>query len=104
VDDFKVSGQTTPITISTVTFSDSRVWFADLRLHYQLQGFDRALPVTISLYNIQGKHIKTLVNEPKSAGRYTVKLSDKKHTLASGLYFVKVKAGDLMKTVKILKK
>jgi hypothetical protein len=104
IDDIKVDGQATSITTSTVTFSDSRLWIADSRLHYQLQGFDRALPVTISLYNIQGKHIKTLVNEPKSAGRYMVKLSDMKHNLASGLYFVKVKAGDLMKTVKIFKK
>ncbi len=51
------------------------------------QGF-----VTLKIYDVTGREIKTLVNEVKQAGYYTVDFNGSH--LSSGVYFYKIQSGD----------
>lgn len=55
-------------------------------LRYQLP---EASNVELSIYNIQGQRIKTLVNETQSQGSYQVELNAS--NLSSGVYFYRIK-------------
>jgi len=48
--------------------------------------------VTIKIYDILGKEVRTLVNEVKSAGNYSVMFDAS--SLSSGVYFYKISAGE----------
>lgn len=48
--------------------------------------------VTIKIYDMLGREIKTLVNEFKNAGSYVVSFNGSE--LASGIYFYRIQAGD----------
>jgi len=56
--------------------------------------------VIVKVYDILGKEVKSLVNEYKSAGNYTVSF-DASH-LASGIYFYQLRAGNFISTKKML--
>jgi len=61
--------------------------------------------VTLKIYNIIGQEIKTLVNEFKNAGRYTVVWDGKDNTgkiAPSGIYFYRITAGNFSKTLKMV--
>jgi hypothetical protein len=53
------------------------------------QGF-----VTLKIYDIIGREIKTLVNEVKQTGYYTVDFNGS--SLASGVYFYRIQSGDFI--------
>ena len=59
------------------------------------QGF-----VTLKIYDITGREIKTLVNEVKQAGYYTVDFNGS--SLASGVYFYMIKSGDFVMTKRMV--
>jgi len=50
--------------------------------------------VTITIFDILGREIATLVNEPKKAGEYEIELRASKYGLSSGVYFYQMKVGD----------
>ncbi|MCG8373966.1 MAG: T9SS type A sorting domain-containing protein, partial [Balneolales bacterium] len=56
-----------------------------------------ALPVAsdvqLTIFNLLGQKVATLVDEPRMAGNYTVRF-DASH-LASGIYFYTLKAGEI---------
>jgi hypothetical protein len=57
--------------------------------------------VTLTIYNILGQKVRTLVDEPKMAGDYEVVWDgkdEKGKDLASGIYFYQLKAGDVTQT------
>ncbi|MDD5531024.1 MAG: carboxypeptidase regulatory-like domain-containing protein [bacterium] len=56
--------------------------------------------VSLSIYDLSGRMIKTLVNEEKEAGGYTLSLNAK--DLLSGIYFVKLTAGEYKETKKLI--
>jgi len=63
--------------------------------------------VTLKVYDVLGREVKTLVNEFKSQGKYSVSfeassLSDGKTSLSSGVYFYQLRAGDLVSIKKML--
>ncbi|OQY37688.1 MAG: hypothetical protein B6226_04920 [Candidatus Cloacimonetes bacterium 4572_65] len=61
--------------------------------------------VTIEVYNILGQKVKTLVNENKTAGNHTVVwagLNDNNDSVASGIYFYKMRSGKYSKTHKMI--
>jgi hypothetical protein len=61
--------------------------------------------VNISIYNVLGQHVKTLVNDLQRAGRLTVTWdgTDASGTsVASGVYFYKIRAGDFSSTKKMV--
>ena len=63
------------------------------------------LHTTLKIYNILGEKVRTLVDEPKSAGSYEVVWDgkdDKGKEVASGIYFYQLKTGDFTETKKML--
>jgi len=56
--------------------------------------------VQISVYDIKGNKIRTLLNEQQSAGKQTVTFDGAE--LPSGIYIYKLKAGKLTKNKKML--
>jgi hypothetical protein len=56
--------------------------------------------VTIKIYDILGREVVTLVNEVKEAGYYSAEFDGS--SLASGVYFYKLTAGDYSATKKML--
>ena len=56
--------------------------------------------VSLKIYDIAGREIKTLVNEFMQAGYYTVYFDGSE--LSSGVYFYKIKAGDFICTKKMV--
>jgi len=66
-------------------------------IKYQLpeQGF-----VTLKIYDILGREVKTLVNEFKSKGRYSINFNA--GNLASGVYIYRIKVNDFSTAKKLL--
>ena len=56
--------------------------------------------VTLKIYNVLGREIKTLVNQEKLPGNYQVKFNG--GDLASGVYFYQVKTGDKVTAKKMI--
>jgi len=56
--------------------------------------------VDLSLYNVRGQKVRTLVDEFKQAGSHTLHLNA--NGLTSGLYFYRIKAGNFIETKRML--
>ncbi|MDX2128523.1 MAG: FG-GAP-like repeat-containing protein [Chloroherpetonaceae bacterium] len=56
--------------------------------------------VTLKVYDVLGREVTTLVNEPKEAGKYQVNFNAAK--LASGVYFYQLKSGNFVQTKKMM--
>jgi hypothetical protein len=56
--------------------------------------------VNVVLYDILGREVKTLMNEEKKAGYYTIELNG--NELSSGTYFYRINAGKFVKTLKMI--
>ena len=62
--------------------------------------------VTIKVYDISGKLVKSLINETKPAGKYTVYWNGKNNaeaTVPNGMYFVRLDNGSISRTEKVVK-
>ena len=63
----------------------------------------QAADVELTVYNVVGQPVRTLVAEYQSAGRYAVEwdaTNDSGHSLSSGLYFYRLQAGEEFLEVK----
>ena len=63
------------------------------------------LHVTLTVYNILGQKVTTLVDKEMSAGRYVAEwngASDSGRRVSSGVYLYKLEAGDFIKTRKMI--
>ena len=61
--------------------------------------------VNISVYNVLGQQVKTLVNDMQRAGMQSVTWDGTDASgvsVASGVYFYKIRAGDFSNTKKML--
>ena len=67
------------------------------RIRYGVPG---DVDVNISVYNLLGQKVATLVNGNKKAGYYTVTWDGSK--LSAGIYFIRFKAGEYNKTLKAM--
>ncbi len=56
--------------------------------------------VTMKIYDILGKEVKTLVNEEKPSGRYEAKFDA--NNLASGVYIYRIQVNDFVSTKKMM--
>ena len=56
--------------------------------------------VTLSIYDVIGREVQTLVNADQNAGRYSVQLNAGK--LASGVYFYRLTSGNYTAVRKLL--
>jgi GH35 family endo-1,4-beta-xylanase len=59
-----------------------------------------ATKVTLKIFDVLGREIKTLVNSEQRPGRYTVTFDGK--DLSSGIYFYKLNAGNFIATKKLM--
>ena len=71
--------------------------FPTTKIKYQISEFSY---VTLKVYDVLGKEIRTLVSEEKPAGRYEVEFNAT--SLPSGIYFYKLEAGDFVETKKMI--
>ncbi len=65
---------------------------------------DAAAKVNVSIYNVQGQKIKTLVNTFQSAGSQSLSwnaTSDAGNVVAAGVYILRLEAGGVIKTQKL---
>jgi len=61
--------------------------------------------VVMTVYNVMGRRVRTLVDEEKNAGQYTVQwhgTDQNDRLVGTGLYFVRIEAGDFVKTRKMM--
>ncbi|OGV07577.1 MAG: hypothetical protein A3J84_10395, partial [Ignavibacteria bacterium RIFOXYA2_FULL_37_17] len=58
--------------------------------------------VTLKVYDILGKEVSTLLNEHKPQGKYEVEFHPSNKNLSSGIYYYSLRAGDFLKTRKML--
>lgn len=56
--------------------------------------------IKLSIYDIKGKLVKTLVNEKKGAGSYSIEWNAE--NISSGIYFYQIKAGEFISVRKCL--
>ena len=56
--------------------------------------------VKLEIFNVSGQLVRTLVNDTKNAGTYTVRLDAT--GLTSGLYFYRMTAGEITETRKMV--
>ena len=56
--------------------------------------------VTLKVYDVLGNEVAALVNEQKPAGEYEVEFNASE--LGTGIYFYQLKAGNLVKTKKMM--
>ncbi|MBK9097157.1 MAG: VCBS repeat-containing protein [bacterium] len=56
--------------------------------------------VTLKIYNLLGEEVKTLVEEYRQAGIHSVQFHA--NTLASGIYFYRIRAGNFVETKKMI--
>lgn len=65
----------------------------------------KAGKVTLTIYNVMGQKVRTLVDESKPAGNYTVSWNgrtDRNTPVSTGVYFYKINAGDFNQIKKLL--
>lgn len=61
--------------------------------------------VRLTVYNMLGQRIRTLVNDHRAAGRYAIQWDGKDnsgHMVGSGVYFYNIQAGNFNKTAKMV--
>ena len=70
-------------------------------INYQVPA---ASNVVIKIYNVLGKEVATLLNEEKTAGRYSINFdaTSKSINLSSGVYFYRMQAGDFVDIRKMI--
>lgn len=56
--------------------------------------------VNLSIYNILGEQVKTLINEERPAGKHSIQFSA--NNLSGGIYFYKLQAGSFEETKKMI--
>ena len=76
-------------------------------IKFKVQGSKFKAPVlaTLKIYNILGQKVRTLVDEPKWAGDYSVQwdgMNDKGEQLSSGIYFYQLKVGEYTSSKKMV--
>jgi len=58
--------------------------------------------VTLKVYDLLGREITTLLNEPKQPGEYEVEFYASKYELSSGVYLYQLKSGSYTSTKKFV--
>jgi hypothetical protein len=78
-------------------------------IHYTVHGKQKTenstIPTSLRIYNIRGALVRTLVDDKKTSGDYEViwdGKNEKGEAVASGIYFYKLKAGDVSETKKMI--
>ena len=105
IDDFKIDGVSGVSDYNKKLFSTLDFKFYRSQIYFQVpEGIGRS-PVRITLYNSQGKLVKTLVNESFNPGNHSVyinKTDYKGQKLAAGIYLCRLEIGNFTKAINIV--
>lgn len=69
-------------------------------ISYSIDPLNERSVVSMTVFNVLGKKIATLVNEPQQSGNYTVHFNAS--TLASGVYFARLTSNGRSRSIKML--
>lgn len=69
------------------------------RISYRLSS---AGPVTLRVYDLLGREVATLVDEPQPAGRHEIPWNARTSGSASGVFFCVLRAGEQVQTIKLV--
>jgi len=58
--------------------------------------------VVLKVFDLLGREVVTLVNEPKQSGEYEVEFDANKYGLTSGIYFYQLRSGEFVETKKFV--
>ncbi len=100
IDDFTIKGAPTGISSTSNTAHTYSFRYDGSRIAYRIPG-NCEQKMSIKLYSIQGKLIRTLVSGRQTAGNHSISLQDDK-TLPAGLYLCHMKTDGFNKTINIL--
>ena len=96
VTDVKQSGENIPL-IYSLSQNYPNPFNPATTINYEIPSREQ---VQIVLYNALGQRVATVVNEQKEAGAHTATFNA--HTLASGLYFCEMRAGNFVNVKKMI--
>ncbi len=71
-------------------------FYPETQIRYEVAS---QVQVRLEVYDVLGRRVQTLVDEPKSMGSYTVRFDGS--SLSSGMYFIHMKAGETDKVQKM---
>ncbi len=100
IDDFKVETKGNSILSTLANVADFGLRYTNSRIVYQVPVHASGKKMTVKLFNVQGKLVRTLVNGKVSAGRYNVPLA--KENLAAALYLCQIKTEGFTKTINVI--
>lgn len=100
IDEFELDATVTDI-VYVPSLLKNELSFSNTRIRYSISG--KNVPVTVTLYNLNGKLIRTLVNRVHNAGTYYVNLGAERQ-IAEGVYICHLKTPGFQKVVKIIKR
>lgn len=104
IDDFRIDEDITAVKnpyiksslVPTLRYNKSKIY-------YIIPGFQELYHVTLKLYNINGKLIRTFVNTEQASGKYSIAIKNLQ-TISKGVYFCKFETAGLKNTIKIMNK
>jgi len=107
VDDVLVGGSDNedpivPVTVTTLKNNFPNPFNPETTIAFSTK---EATPVTISIYNVKGQLVKTLVNEVKAAGDHNAVWNGTDNNgrpVSSGVYYYKMNAGKYSSTKKMI--
>ena len=103
IDDFQILQDVTPITNIKTPDSPYELSFNNSRIHYRIPDTEKQMRISLKLYNVQGKLVRTLVDKDQKAGSYFVELN-KKQLLSSGVFLCRMETKGFQKIIMILNK
>jgi len=81
---------------------ETKIKFTITDREHSTIGGKRGRLVTLTIYDILGSEITTLIHEKKQAGEYEIKFNISKYNLSSGLYFYSLKTTGFTTTKKMV--
>ncbi len=102
VDDFQVAGESVGIKGLVKLPKNYSLRHNGSRVIFQIPEYADRKQVSVKLFNVQGKLVRTLVKGPVSAGSHSVGITMKRNALAAGLYLCRMEVGSFTKTITIL--
>lgn len=100
IDEFELDASVAN-NVNVPSLLKNELSFSNERIRYAISGNN--VPVTVTLYHLNGKLIRTLVNRVHNTGTYYVNLGAGKQ-IAEGVYICHLKTPGFQKVVKIIKR
>ncbi len=73
-------------------------------IQYSIPDNGNNVHVSMKLYDIQGKLIRTLVENRQKSGSYSITINNANHSLAKGIYLCKLQVDGFQKTIRVANK